>query len=140
MKMYVITIFIFLSLIGCNKEENDTTEITSIVGNWKVVSIIEEGEVILKDFPNDSIDIEFKNDGTIYGTSLRNLLTGHYELFDNDSIWVSSIGGTEALETNWVNKFKEIISISSIIDSTKDSTIILLTNSRKSKIIFTIEK
>ncbi|MFA7491792.1 MAG: META domain-containing protein [Mariniphaga sp.] len=133
MKMYIILFFILLSFVGC-KDEGNTSETRSIKGKWEVISIIENEIIIPKEFPNDSIVIDFQDDDKIFGNSLRNLITGSYKLYENDSIWISSIGGTEINETIWEKKFKEIMPKVSFFDLQEANTLVLLTSNSKSRI------
>lgn len=131
--MYIIMFFILFSFVGCKNEDN-TSETMSIIGKWEVISIIENELIIPKEFPNDSIVIDFQDDNKIFGNSLRNLITGSYKLYENDSIWISTIGGTEINETIWEEKFKEIVPKVRFFNLQEVNTLVLHTSTRKSRI------
>ncbi len=139
MRMYIIMSFILLSFTSCN-DEDSTSDTMSIKGKWELISIIENELIIPKEFPNDSIVIDFQDDDKIFGNSLRNLITGNYKLYENDSIWISSIGGTEINETNWEKKFKEIMPKVRFFDLQEANTLVLLTSTKKSRITFKTAK
>lgn len=132
--MVSILIIILFSHFGCDK--NDCSESCSIYGFWEVTGIIVEEVQIQKESTTDSIMIEFQSDGTIIGSSSRNLITGHLELYVNDSIWISTIGGTEVNNTNWEKKFREIMPLITFFEFKGDLELVLYSSSRKSKINF----
>lgn len=137
MKLKTVTLgllVIFTSITGCKKEEN--TEPCSVLGIWEVIGMTEDGIPIQKENPTDSIGIEFQNDGLIIGSSSRNLIAGQYKLFNNDSIWISYLGGTEIGYTRWERKFRTIMPIITFFECNEGMELVFYSSNRMSQIIF----
>jgi hypothetical protein len=131
MKMNGIIMIAFLLFVGCQEKDERPS---SILGNWNIKNIYEDGIIIPKEIPNDSITLMFLDDGTIKGNSYRNLLLGHYKILYNDSIWISTIGGTEVNKTNWEKKFIEIMPMMTSFEVNDLNELVLY--SEKYKIVF----
>ncbi len=129
-----VIIMSLILIVGC--ENNDCSEPPPILGFWEVINIVDDEVPIQKESPTDSIMIEFQVDGKIDGSSSRNWLSGHYQLFDNDSIWISTIGGTEVNNTNWEKKFRTIMPMITFIEFKGDIELVLYSNNRMSQITF----
>ncbi|MFO7671968.1 MAG: META domain-containing protein [Bacteroidales bacterium] len=129
-----IAILSLISVYMCEKNDSISTE--TILGDWEVVSIIVDATQINQESDSDIIVIEFQSDGRLFGNSSRNMLTGRYELHQNDSIWISSIGGTEALGTKWEQSFKSVVQVVSRVRIMENSNLQLLSVNGKNKIEF----
>ena len=107
-----------------------------IYGSWEVTDIIDEGITIQKKSTSDSVVIEFQIDGVLSGMSTYNSLTGRFQLFPNDSIWIIHYGGTEKGDTELGEKFAEIIPKLTFYKIFCDTTLSLYTSNRNSQINF----
>ena len=135
MKKIALSIVLSLtSIIGCN--DDDCIITYSIYGSWEVTEIIDEGITIQKKSTSDSVVIEFQTDGVLSGMSTYNSLTGRFQLFPNDSIWIIHYGGTEKGDTELGEKFAEIIPKLTFYKIFCDTTLSLYTSNRNSQINF----
>lgn len=134
MKMIpTVLIMTSISIIGCEKNQFTTED--SFFGFWEVIEMIYDEVPVNKESPTDSILIEFQADGIIMGRSSRNTITGHYKLFENDSIWISYLGGTEVNNTNWESKFRKIMPLINFSELRSESVLMLYSSDRKNQIV-----
>ena len=99
---------------GLNNEES----LNTLTGTWKFTEYWDFSEShypkVMKE-PNDidrSIILTFADSGdtgTIEGQTVTNLISGKYELFENQEMKVLSFGGTKVAEPEWGSKFWDAI-------------------------------
>ena len=134
MKSIVIMIVLgFITFVSCDDDECPVKN--SIFGYWSVESIIEEDTIVQRQNPNDTIEISFDPHlGIMFGHSYANELIAHFEVFENDSIWISSIGGTSAGPTDFERAFDRIMPEVTHLEFKKYNDLVLHTTDRKSQI------
>ncbi len=115
MKLPVLSIiltFIVLtaSLSGCRKDNNATNN-TTLAGKWKLIKYHNLTAQTSEPEPANisrSIILNFSDNGSkgkMDGHTVTNLVSGEYELLQNNKIKTVSFGGTKVGEPGWGNKF-----------------------------------
>ncbi len=128
-----IIILALLFILGCD-DDDECLVANSIIGYWNVGSIIEDEVIVERRNPEDTIQILFGPNDLMGGRSSNNYLSAHYQLFDNDSIWISSIGGTEAPRTDFGEAFASIMPNVTHLEFIRYNDLVLHTTDRMSRI------
>ena len=118
-------LILLLTLAACNKD-NTTTPIESLNGKWKMIKYHNLTNGTIESEPSNisrSIIIEFSDDGingNMNGQTVTNLVSGKYELLQDNKMKTLSFGGTKIGEPNWGNKFWEAIHTASSFENQND--------------------
>ncbi len=111
MKNMILILSVLFFFTGCNEEEiKQEEQDNSIYGTWQLVSFINESinSILLEsDFQNSNqITIDFKEDMSFIGSTVRNNFFGNYSLKRNDGeLILMNISTTEVNEPEWGNLF-----------------------------------
>lgn len=134
MRLFMIfLVAVSISIVGCDDDECPIAN--SLYGYWSVESIIEEDTIVQRQNPNDTIEISFDPHLKImFGHSYANELIAHFEVFENDSIWIGYVGGTDVGPTLLEIAFRNIIPNVTYLEFKKYNDLVLHTTDRKSQI------
>jgi len=112
MKSILFIVFSIVILLGCNKDNDRTAIENLLIGEWKLVSFVNEldGTSINEDDVENSgpITIHFKEDFSYTGNTGRNEFFGDYTLNNSETVLILlSYYRTEIGESDWGNLFVE---------------------------------
>lgn len=108
----LILLMLFFYFVGCSQgtAESNKSNSDKLLGLWQLSKVIQGDSTVGKPDPYTGrfdVQLNFKNDSTITGTSSMNPISGRYSISNAESISISIMYGSKLGEKPWGMYFQQ---------------------------------